>query len=269
MFNMLKNVRNRFLRPVLAEMCDMNKKLDDLCTHISKVNRNILEKIDCNAHNELYSYSQSGEDRIILYIINQLNLNLKNFLYVDIGASEPIGHNNTYLFYTLGAQGYIIEADPKYFEAYSRLRPKDIAINAAIAPANMIDKNHTIPFFRCSEQGWSTIDNKHFELARQLGKADETSEEIIVPALSFGELYNNYLINKNIDFLSIDIEGIDSQVFQEMNFSIFSPAIICLEICHISNDINMLLNSKGYIKYASTFINNIYIKNNVLNNMRF
>lgn len=48
------------------------------------------------------SYSQAGEDRITYYILERIG-RLEGLTYMDVGASTPAGHNNTYLFYTLGA----------------------------------------------------------------------------------------------------------------------------------------------------------------------
>src|SRR5437016_3628774 len=51
------------------------------------------------------SYAHSGEDVIVKLF---LNANDKT-TYFDIGACWPIYGNNTYLFYTMGGRGVLIE----------------------------------------------------------------------------------------------------------------------------------------------------------------
>src|SRR5262245_46395583 len=53
------------------------------------------------------TYAQSGEDRIVYFILGYLGVQRRD--YLDIGAWEPIVNNNTYLFYRLGYRGVLIE----------------------------------------------------------------------------------------------------------------------------------------------------------------
>ena len=53
------------------------------------------------------SYSQHGEDKLVRQLLEKLNL--KDLLYVDIGANHPIKISNTYLLYRNGMRGIVIE----------------------------------------------------------------------------------------------------------------------------------------------------------------
>ena len=53
------------------------------------------------------SYSQSGEDVIAKMIFEYLHV--KQPSYLDIGAWLPQAGNNTYLFYSLGGRGVLVE----------------------------------------------------------------------------------------------------------------------------------------------------------------
>jgi hypothetical protein len=56
------------------------------------------------------SYSQSGEDRIINFFINTTGL--QNDMYLDIGASNPVWGNSTYLLYRRGLRGVCVGPSP-------------------------------------------------------------------------------------------------------------------------------------------------------------
>ena len=66
----------------------------------------------CRLAHANFSYSQQGEDLIILDIFRHLRL--KRPSYLDIGAWEPVKSNNTYLFYRLGSRGVLVEPNPVF-----------------------------------------------------------------------------------------------------------------------------------------------------------
>ncbi len=41
---------------------------------------------------------------------------------------------------------------------------------------------------------------------------------------------NSKFVNRRIDFLNIDLEGADMDALRSLNFSIYRPRIICIEI---------------------------------------
>src|SRR6516162_8896656 len=53
------------------------------------------------------TYAQCGEDQIVSFILGQLNVRKRD--YIDVGAWVPVLNNNTYLFYTLGYRGVLVE----------------------------------------------------------------------------------------------------------------------------------------------------------------
>ena len=76
-----------------------------------------------------------------------------------------------------------------------------------------------------------------------------------------------------LDFLNIDIEGLDYAILERINWSKFRPKCICVET--ITYEINKkpkklenilkLMDSLGYVLYADTFINSIFIDGAVWN----
>ena len=47
--------------------------------------------------------------------------------YLDIGAADPTALSNTYLFYTRGCHGVLVEPNPARLGALRSVRPRDEA----------------------------------------------------------------------------------------------------------------------------------------------
>ena len=74
--------------------------------------------------------------------------------------------------------------------------------------------------------------------------------------------YNNGVFP---DLLSIDIEGLDYRVLSSANFSNSFPKVICAEITQLNTDEDIceLLESRGYISYAHTIGNLIFVHQSI------
>ena len=78
---------------------------------------------------DIKSYAQDKEDLLIFDILKKNNLLRENKpLYFDIGVNSPIIMSNTYLFYTLGFYGVLIEPLPMCGDYIKKTRPRDIFV---------------------------------------------------------------------------------------------------------------------------------------------
>ena len=55
------------------------------------------------------SYSQAGEDAILMYIFVMLGVPLSQCNYLDLGANHPCDMSNTWFFYQQGATGILVD----------------------------------------------------------------------------------------------------------------------------------------------------------------
>ncbi|MEI7488092.1 MAG: FkbM family methyltransferase, partial [Chryseobacterium sp.] len=70
------------------------------------------------------------------------------------------------------------------------------------------------------------------------------------------------------DFLSLDVEGVDMEILESVDFEKNAPIVICVETVSFSDSSNGVkdfkiadfLGQKGYMVYADTFINTIFVK---------
>ena len=56
--------------------------------------------------------------------------------YIDIGGGRPVADNVSFWFYERGWQGIVVEPQPALAALYSRLRPRDIVVEALVGRTN-------------------------------------------------------------------------------------------------------------------------------------
>ena len=86
-------------------------------------------------------------------------------------------------------------------------------------------------------------------------------------------ILNEYCNGIFPDLLSIDVEGLDEQILKSIDFEKTAPTIIVTETIDYSptykenlkrKEIISFLKSKGYIAYADTMINTIFVRKDKL-----
>jgi len=202
------------------------------------------------------SFSQSGEDRIIHFLFQAFRSQAK-LNYVDIGAAFPIGDNNTFLFYDPHNGGLLVEADPEYMPQYAGLRPADKAVNFAVVPKRLMGSGK-IEFYAMNDRGWSTVSPEHLAVAEKLNKGG-IRNKFIVECMTINDLLSRYFAGREIDLLSIDIEGVDGEVLAELDTDQFRPRAIIAENSGGLRVHEGAMHAKGYATYAYTHVNTVYI----------
>lgn len=83
---------------------------------------------------------------------------------------------------------------------------------------------------------------------------------------------DRYLNDNKIDFLTVDVEGMDFEVLKSNNWNKYRPKVIIIEFFTdsieniLNSKINSFLNEKGYLFYCCTPTNVFFIENNYYNN---
>jgi FkbM family methyltransferase len=213
-----------------------------------------------NSFNRRY-YSQCGEDAIVKYIFQLRNVDQPS--YIDIGAHHPYLLSNTAYFYERGCRGINIEANPNLINEFLVHRPKDINLNVGIS-----GKKGEQDFFILSDPTLSTFSEAEAQKMSEAGRfrivevkkiALETTENIL----------SKYRNNVFPDFLSLDVEGLDLEILQSIDFQKYWPKVVCVEAADYSpigagarrDDLVDFIKSKGYFEYANTNLNAIMVKN--------
>jgi len=165
------------------------------------------------------TYSQTGEDRIIVHLINELGLEKAS--YIDIGAYEPYFLSNTALLYEKGYRGINIEPNPDNFKRFLEWRKEDINLNIGI-----FSSDDTIEYFFMENDTLNTFSKEeaHLYQSKGISNIKKTSQIKVHPVMNIIEQYQ---IHPNI--LSLDVEGLDELILRSINYDIWKPSIICVE----------------------------------------
>lgn len=209
------------------------------------------------------SYSQCGEDLIVKFIFD--NLNIKNPSYIDIGAHHPYYISNTALFYQTGSVGINIEPDPILFEAFEKNRKKDKNLNIGIS-----DCEDVLDFYIISSPTLNTFSKEEAVNYEKEGSFKiQKTQKIKVNTLQ--NVLNEFSNGIFPQFLSVDAEGIDELIIKSIDFEKNFPIVICIETISFSTTGNGVKNtklidyivSKGYLVYADTNINTIFVRKEI------
>lgn len=234
---------------------------------IRRVFRKIKADIDILIGKAKYSYSQFGED-IIIDSLFATSLNIQNPSYLDIGTNSPTVGNNTYGFYLRKCKGVCVEPDPELYKKIISKRPNDTVLNMGVG-LNGINSGILYSFPE-PYTGWNTFSKDEALLKKnQSGISYIESKEIRF--ITINETIEKHFKNCP-DFVSIDVEGLDFEIIKSLDFNKHKPAVFCIETMEFNNlnlgkkneeMINYLIN-KGYMVYADTYVNTIFVRKDLL-----
>jgi len=167
-------------------------------------------------------YSFSGVDVIIKDIFR----NKKKGFYVDVGCQNPIKNNNTYLLHKKGWFGLNIDLDKDNIDFFNVSRPNDENINTAIS--NKVGQ--TDLYFYHRKSPINTIDKSTSDFQ----KANVSQIKKIQTNTLNNILNNSKYKNTKINLLSVDVEGHELQVFEGLDFNLYKPEVIVVEVLDLN-----------------------------------
>ena len=211
------------------------------------------------------SYSFGGVDLLILNIFK----NQKKGYYLDIGCAHPIKNNNTYLLYKKGWNGINIDLDKENIDLFNSYRKRDFNVTAAVS-----DKEGEADlYFYHNKSALNTISKQNADFQQ----ADISSIKKIKTQSINKILENSPFKDQKIDFLSVDVEGSELDIFKNFDFNKYSPKVIVVEFLDLSlkkleiknlsvnnmirSEIFELIQSKGYTLANVLHSDLIFIKN--------
>ncbi len=191
------------------------------------------------------SYAQDGEDMVLRSLMEDYPKGYRG-VFIDVGAHHPVRFSNTYYFYHKGWRGINIDAMPGSMKWFKRLRPGDINLECGVS------REKTNLTFYCFDEPALNTFSKDIAIERQSHTRYRIVEEVEVPVLPLSDILDRYLKKNKIDFLSIDVEGLDLDVLQSNDWSRYRPDYILVE------DNEMELNDLGKSKVFTFLTENGY-----------
>lgn len=227
---------------------------------IISLRKNVALEIEQQLKQEGISSFEYYEDERLISWSNPIDMedvilyhafkNIENIFYIDIGSNDPTIASVTKLLYDLkDACGINIEPQKDLLELTRRERKRDINLCIGIG-----EKKSRLPLYL--QGGLSTT-------LEQNVKGITTIEEIEIVPLR--EVCDEYVGNKTIHFLKIDVEGMEKEVLLGGDFTKYRPWIICIEStipesfvpCY--DEWEDILISKDYVFAKMIGVNRYYV----------
>jgi len=170
------------------------------------------------------SYSQKGEDLLLQQYF--LSTGLKQGSYCDIGCFHPVWISNTHLLHKSGWSGFAIDIDDFKLRSMSFARGDRVkCIRGAVR--GKADEGDKATVYKFASRGWSdidTLDKATAESYRLNGAGDYVESE--VDLIDINRLFASL---PHINFVNIDIEGLDKEVVLALDLAKYRPDVILFE----------------------------------------
>lgn len=168
---------------------------------------------------KMVSYAGNRED----VMLRRLFPEESSGFYVDVGAGHPLQFSVTKHFYDRGWRGINVEPAPRQFAELEKDRTEDVNLNVALS-----DTEGTVTFYEFPPEysGWATASKE--EAMRHLEEDGVSFTERRVPVTTLAAVCEEH-VTREIDFLSIDVEGLEQQVLQGADFTRWRPRVCVIE----------------------------------------
>jgi FkbM family methyltransferase len=209
------------------------------------------------------SYAQSGEDQIVYFMLNYLNVRKKD--YIDIGAWVPILNNNTYLLYTMGYRGVLIEPNIEACKKLREVRPGDKVLEAGIGVTSVREADYYV----MTKSSWNTFSKEEAERQVQVSNRTVLIKEVVkMPLLDINQVMADHF-QRAPAFLSVDTQGLELAILKTIDYSRFRPEVICAETLvtgtnQMIPDTAEFMATKGYVVRGMSFINTIFVDSKII-----
>ena len=200
-------------------------------------------------------YSQEGEDLLLERFLSK-----ENGFFIDIGAHHPIRFSNTYLFYKKGWRGINIDPLPGSKALFDRFRPQDINVECAIGMGNM-----ELVYYLFNEPALNTFDPREASRKDGIGKGKYFIEsKILLKTVTLKQIFETIKIPQIVDFMSIDVEGMELDVLMSNDWERCKPLFLLVEQLNtnffevINTDVFKYLENKNYRVVSKTYNTFVY-----------
>jgi FkbM family methyltransferase len=198
------------------------------------------------------SYAQNAED-VVLY--RALKHSTSRF-YIDAGAGHPENDSVTKAFYDRDWRGINVEPDEHLHRELARERPRDVNLPVGLAaiPGRLVfHQSGAFP-------GASTFGALHGPMLH-----DQTIVDREVEVTTLALACSRFDVG-DVDFLKIDVEGLEREVLLGADFGRWRPRIVVVEatLPHSSEPVHKLweclLVERGYGFALFDGLNRFYVR---------
>ncbi len=166
------------------------------------------------------SYAQEGEDLLLDRLLTKQD---KGF-YVDVGAHHPKRFSNTYYFHTRGWRGINIEPNPAVHDLFGKMRRRDVNLQLGIA-----EQVGELLYYEFDDPALNTFDEQLMRERESMTPYRVIATRMIKVEPLAAVLAAHLPSGQAIDFLSVDVEGLDLNVLRSNDWERFRPRCVVSE----------------------------------------
>lgn len=177
---------------------------------------------------------------------------------IEVGAAHGIASSNTLHFENYGWKVLCIEPNPDMFYILQRCRKNWYQAAVSDYDKDNVDFN-IVRLVNGDESAISglTIDEKLLESHKSVILSRKT---IKVKVRKLDSILVELNLFSSIDYLSVDTEGTELEVFKGFDIDKWKPKLIISENNHDTNDVRDYLKDFGYVLDRRVVINDFFIR---------
>lgn len=168
--------------------------------------------------------------------------------YVDVGANHPTWESQTWHLDQLGWQGVLVEPQPDLCELLRRERRGTVVQCACSSPQA---SGTQVPLLLAG--GHSTLNSV------PIAVGTETQRSVLVECRTLDDVLTQAGAPPRFDFLSVDIEGHEMEMFRGFTLADWAPALVLLEDHVIDHRKHDHMVHHGYQLILRTGLNSWYV----------
>jgi FkbM family methyltransferase len=188
---------------------------------------------------------QAGEGELIWEFFGR---NAAGF-FVEVGANDPQNGSQTWFLEQRGWRGILVEPLSRFYEPLKAARPGSRVVQAACGP----------PGHPAKAELFVGENSEHSSLQPNLVDADTCYvQKETVRVLTLDEVLAE-TGNPAVDFVSIDVEGLQLEVLKGFDLQRHRPALLFVEDHLLNWQTHRYLSRRGYGLVKRTQLNNWYV----------
>jgi FkbM family methyltransferase len=205
--------------------------------------------------NAAFCNAQHGEE---FFIWEQLNFKPKG-TFVEIGAYDGISLSNSLFFEQLGWTGVLVEAHPELASKCRLSRPGATVVHAALGRADGGSVRFSMVRGTSGLDTLSFVSTSERQHAR-INARQGVIETVDVPARSLSGVMKEIGVEQ-VDWMSIDVEGVELDVLEGVGLDSFRPTLIVVEDNSRGADLRVaeFLARFGYRRVQTVGCNDFYL----------
>ncbi len=193
------------------------------------------------------SYSQIGDDKIAIELLKTRAINRPLF-YIDVGANHPSKLSNTYRMYREGGKGITIDPNAELMRLHKLVRPMDIQLAVGCGCEIKLQK-----FYYSKTPVLSSFEKT--QVGNMWG-------EDYLPVFTLDKICADINVS-NVDFLSIDTEGLDIEVLKGATKTLTKTYLVCIEANTADHEATIIqyMNAQNFKLSVNNRFNLFFINN--------